>query len=160
MARSGRTDQWPLTHHNVYILPTRAGGVLGLTLLVLLVASINYQLSLGYLLTFLLAGTTVAAMHTTHRNLRGLVLHLHPPAPVHAGAHSAITLHLHNPSRQDRYAVSLAWQVPDSALAPAWTDATAGALTGVELGWTPQVRGRQNLPAVRIEAHYPLGVFR
>ena len=45
-----------LTQRNVYILPTRAGLMLALTLGVLLIASINYQLNLGYLFTFLLAG--------------------------------------------------------------------------------------------------------
>ncbi|MFG5408575.1 DUF58 domain-containing protein [Piscinibacter sakaiensis] len=56
-----------------------------LTLFTLLLASINYQLNLGYLLTFLLAGSGLASMHLTHGNLRGLQLHLKPVAPVHAG---------------------------------------------------------------------------
>ena len=51
------TDSVTLTQRTVYILPTRPGLMLGLTLLTLLVASINYQLNLGYLLTFLLAGS-------------------------------------------------------------------------------------------------------
>ena len=50
-------DTTVLNQRNVYILPTRPGFMLGATLLVLLVASINYQLNLGYLLTFLLAGS-------------------------------------------------------------------------------------------------------
>ncbi len=41
-----------LTQRNVYILPTGPGWMLALTLLVLLIASINFQLNLGYLLTF------------------------------------------------------------------------------------------------------------
>ena len=51
----------------------------------LLVASINYQLNLGYVLTFLLAGSGVVSMHLTHATLRGLTLHLKPVAPVFAG---------------------------------------------------------------------------
>ena len=50
-ARAPRTDTLLLTQRNVYILPTRAGLLFGLTLLVLLLASINYQLNLGYVLT-------------------------------------------------------------------------------------------------------------
>ena len=56
-----------------------------LTLLVLLLASINYQLNLGYVLTFLLAGSGVVSMHITHGTLRGLTLHLRPVAPAFAG---------------------------------------------------------------------------
>ena len=53
--------------------------MLGATLLVLLVASINYQLNLGYLLTFLLAGSAVVGMHVCHGTLRGMTLHLIAP---------------------------------------------------------------------------------
>ena len=52
----------------------------------LLVASINYQLNLGYLLTFLLAGSVAVGMHVCHATLRGLAMHLTPPEPHYAGA--------------------------------------------------------------------------
>ena len=51
-ARLPLSDTLQLTQRNVYILPTSSGWMLALTLVVLLVASINYQLNLGYLLTF------------------------------------------------------------------------------------------------------------
>ena len=56
-----------LTQRNVYILPTAPGLMLALTLLLLLVTSINYQLNLGYLLTFLLAGCAAMAPATEAR---------------------------------------------------------------------------------------------
>ena len=81
-ARLPRTDTQTLTQGNVYILPTKAGWMFALTLMVLLLASINYQLNLGYVLTFLLAGSGVVSMHVTHGTLRGLTLHLRPVAPA------------------------------------------------------------------------------
>jgi uncharacterized protein (DUF58 family) len=75
-ARLPLSDTLLLTQRNVYILPTGAGWMLALTLLVLLLASINFQLNLGYLLTFLLAGSAVVGMHMCHGTLRGLTLHL------------------------------------------------------------------------------------
>ena len=84
-ARLPRSDTLLLTQRNVYILPTRAGITFAFTLLVLLLASVNYQLNLGYVLTFLLAGSGVVSMHLTHNTLRGLTLHLKPVAPVFAG---------------------------------------------------------------------------
>ncbi|MBP8225485.1 MAG: DUF58 domain-containing protein, partial [Acidovorax sp.] len=51
-ARLPLSDTLALTQRNVYILPTGAGWMLALTLVVLLIASINFQLNLGYLLTF------------------------------------------------------------------------------------------------------------
>ena len=80
-SRLPRTDTQTLTQGNVYILPTRAGWMFALTLLVLLLASINYQLNLGYVLTFLLAGSGIVSMHVTHGTLRGLTLHLQRVSP-------------------------------------------------------------------------------
>src|SRR5205085_8640353 len=45
-----------LKHQRIYILPTRRGLALIATLAIMLLASMNYALSLGYALTFLVAG--------------------------------------------------------------------------------------------------------
>jgi len=72
--RIPRRDQQVFNQRNIFILPTGAGVVFGLLLLVMLITGINYQNSLIYLLTFLLGAVFVAAMHQTHRNLAGLKL--------------------------------------------------------------------------------------
>ena len=69
-ARHPRTDSWTLTQRNIYILPTRAGFMFAAVLVVMLLATINYQLNLGYVLTFLLAGAGFVSMHLTHNTLR------------------------------------------------------------------------------------------
>jgi hypothetical protein len=76
LSRLPLTDRWTLGQRNVYILPTRAGLTFAATLIVMLLAALNYQLNLGYALTFLLAGAGLVSMHTTHGALRGLTLHL------------------------------------------------------------------------------------
>src|SRR3990167_2151295 len=101
------TDTLVLTQRNVYILPTRPGWMLALPLLLLLVASINYQLNLGYLLTFLLAGCAVVGVYVCHANLRGLTLHLGAPAPVHAGQAAALDIRLSSERRRPRYGIGL-----------------------------------------------------
>src|SRR3954466_2063940 len=80
-ARLPLSDTTTLTQRNVYILPTRPGFMLGATLVLLLVSSINYQLNLGYLLTFLLAGSGVVGMYVCHGTLRGLTMNLMAPDP-------------------------------------------------------------------------------
>ena len=85
-ARLPRTDTLQLTQRNVFILPTGAGWMLALTLLVLLVASINFQLNLGYLLTFLLTGSAAASLYLCHATLRGLSLRLLVPRKCGSGA--------------------------------------------------------------------------
>ena len=156
-ARLPFTDHLTLNQRNVYILPTGAGLMLALTLLVLLVASINYQLNLGYLLTFLLAGCTLVAIHVSHGTLRGLTLNLSPPEPVFAGALALVTVNLVNTRRRPRYAIGLA--VLDSGH---WihTNVAAQASATVQLSWRPGLRGLHRLPSLSAQTFFPLGTFR
>lgn len=160
--RLPRTDALRLTQRNVYILPTGPGWMLALTLLLLLLASINYQLNLGYLLTFLLAGSALAGMHVAHANLRGITLQLRPPAPVFLGEAAQLPLRLDNPDRRARWGLRLALPAtPDpEGIEGGWTDLPAQDSATVTLAWTPPQRGLQTLPAVVAETRFPLGAFR
>ena len=155
------SDTVQLTHRNVYILPTRAGWMLALTLLVLLVASINYQLNLGYLLTFLLAGCAVVGMHVCHGNLRGLSLHLDPPEPVHAGQAVRLDLRLGNTRRRVRPGIGVAVR-QDHGQPPAlaWVDVPAQGEAALQVTWNTPGRGRHALPALIAQTLFPLGTFR
>ena len=86
-----------LTQRNIYIVPSRAGLVFCVVLLLLLVVSINYQLSLGFALTFLLAGSAAASMQMTHGSLRGLTLHLKPLVPAFDGEAAVLEMVVTNP---------------------------------------------------------------
>ena len=157
-ARLARTDTLLLAQRNVYILPTRAGFVFALTLLVLLVASINYQLNLGYLLTFILAGSGLVSMHVTHGTLRGLTLRLRPLAPVHADETARLEAVLASPGRP-RWGVALGLEAGDDSQL-AWTDVPAQGEAVVCIGHLPPRRGLHELPLLRIETRFPLGLFR
>lgn len=63
-----------LTQRRIYVLPTRAGLGFAAALAVMLVTSINYNLSLGYGLVFLLGGAATASIVHAFRNLLGLSL--------------------------------------------------------------------------------------
>ncbi len=157
-ARLVAADTLLLVQRNVYILPTRAGFVYALTLLVLLVASINYRLNLGYLLTFLLAGSGLASMHLTHATLRGLTLHLRPLAPAHAGEAAGLDVVLASPDSA-RWGVGVGLDGADDATL-AWTDVPAGGEAVVRIGHVPPRRGLHELPLLRVETRFPLGLFR
>ena len=150
-------DSITLTQRNVYILPTRAGLMLGITLLVLLVASINYQLNLGYLLTFLLAGCALVAMHVSHATLRGLTLHLAAPEAVFAGVKVQIVVYLQNLRRRPRHALALAVLDSDQWV---WTDIAPQASATLHLAWMPPQRGLHRLPTLTAQTLFPLGTFR
>ncbi|MBA3588916.1 MAG: DUF58 domain-containing protein [Methylibium sp.] len=159
-ARHPRTDTLLLTQRNVYILPTRAGWAFALTLLALLVASINYQLSLGYLLTFLLAGSGVISLHVTHNTLRALTLHLRTPAAVFAGDAAIVECVLNSQSPRARHGVGLRLASADKARRWSWVDVPAGGQASARLSFTATHRGRLALPDVVLETRFPLGLFR
>ena len=157
-ARVPRTDTLVLTQRNVYILPTRAGWVFAGLLLLLLLASINYQLSLGYVLTFALAGAGVVSMHVTHATLRGLTLHLNPVAPAHAGEAAALNVTLTSPGTA-RWGIGLAPEGGPSA-PRVWVDVAPGAQAAAELSFVPPRRGLHDAPALVAETRFPFGLFR
>jgi len=157
-ARLPRTDTQTLTQGNVYILPTRAGWMFGLTLIVLLLASVNYQLNLGYVLTFLLAGSGIVSMHITHGTLRGLTLHLRPMSPTFAGDAAVLDIVMTSPSTA-RFGIGLRMlDAPDATLA--WTDVPAGGQAVAHVSFVPAVRGRREVATLSAETRFPLGLFR
>ena len=161
MARRPLSDTLTLTQRNVYILPTGSGWMLALTLLVLLVASINYQLNLGYLLTFLLAGSAVVGMHICHATLRGITLHLKAPEPHFMGTSATLEVQVSSERKTPRYGIGLA--VHGTAGEPhhwAWTDVPAQGLASVQVAFAPARRGLHRIPTLTAETRFPLGTFR
>ena len=161
------TDHVELTQRVVYILPTRPGLMLGITLLTLLIASINYQLNLGYLLTFLLAGSAVVGMHVCHATLRGLAMNLIAPSAQYAGTTAAFDIKLTNTRRTPRHGIGLSVLMPlQSKPSKAdethwvWTDVPAQGSSTVQVAFTPPRRGLHRLPTLTAETRFPLGTFR
>ena len=142
---------------NLYLLPTRAGCMLGVTLLVLLVASINFQLNLGFLLTFMLTGAALVSIGVGYRNLLAMQLGLHAPQAAFVGQAVAVGLKLDNPARRARYALGVRLY-DDTSYSMANVPAQ-GQYT-VQLAMQASQRGLQPLPAVVVETRFPLGVFR
>jgi uncharacterized protein (DUF58 family) len=156
--RLPRTDSQTLTQGNVYILPTKAGWMFALTLLVLLIASINYQLNLGYVLTFLLAGSGVVSMHITHGTLRGLTLHLRPVAAAFAGDPAVLDIVMTSPGTP-RFGIGLRLlDAPGATLA--WTDVPGGGQATAHVSFVPAARGLREVPTLSAETRFPLGLFR
>ncbi|MFZ2991184.1 DUF58 domain-containing protein [Ideonella sp.] len=148
-----------LAQRNIYIVPTRAGLAYALTLLLLLLASINYQLSLGYALTFLLAGSALASMHMAHASLRGLELHLRPPQPTHVGRSLVLEVLIDNPSSA-RHGVGLGMEGAQARQTLAWCELPAQSQSRVTVSQLAAQRGFVELPALRIESRFPFGLFR
>ena len=129
-----------------------------LTLVVLLLASINYQLNLGYVLTFLLAGSGVVSMHITHGTLRGLTLHLRPVAPAFAGGTAVLDVVMSSPAR--RATASACACSTRQRRRCAWTNVPAGGQARRTSASCRATRGLHDVPTLSAETRFPLGLFR
>jgi len=154
------TDTWTLGQRNVYILPTRAGWAFAGMLLLMLLGSINYQLNLGYLLTFLLAGCALVSMHLTHGTLKGLTLRLRPVVPVFAGEPAQLEVVLTSPGSA-RHGIGVAFHdTRRFGWDQAYLDVPAHGQASTRLTMVPARRGHHPLPILTAETRFPLGLFR
>lgn len=146
-----------LGQRRVYIVPTRMGWVFGVTIGVLLVGSINYALQLGFALTFLLAGTGIAGMVHTARNLARIAIAAGRVEPVFAGESAQFRLHLDNRSAHDRPAILARHLASGSQIV---VDIPAGSSVQVVLAVPATRRGWLPISRVMLETRFPLGFFR
>ena len=154
--RNAPADHDPviLRHRRIYILPTRRGAAFLATLVMTLLTSLNYSLSLGFAATFLLVGLVSASLVHTFRNLSGIELRPLAAGETFAGDVMPFTLALAG-GANPRYAITLTARgcmpvtvdvVPDSALPVA-----------LEL-LTPR-RGRIVLGRITLSSDYPMGLW-
>jgi len=146
-----------LVHRRVYIVPARLGWFFGGTLLVLLVGSINYALSLGFALTFLLGGLGLVGMVHTARNLARIAVTAGRAEPVFAGESAQFRLFLDGRAAFDRPAI-LARHVGSGAQLV--VDIPARGMAEVVLAVPAEKRGRLAIGRVMLETRFPLGLFR
>lgn len=144
-----------LNQRRIFILPTRSGLLFAITLLVMLIAAINYNLSLGHALVFLLAGLGLTGMIHTFRNLHGLHIYPCKVAPVFAGETAYFELHIENTAPQPRPRLLFS-SVPGQLVS---TDLAGGEQGRIEIPVTTEQRGWLVLPRVRLSSIYPLGLF-
>ena len=144
-----------LGQRRVYILPTRGGLMFGVTIVLMLIGSINYNLSLGYVLVFLLAGNGVVSMLHTWRNLARTFLRPGKTAPVFAGELAGYRVQVDNRGTLPR--TSLAIQLSERS--PVYFDVAAGSLAEVEVRTPAMKRGLLYPGRFRIFTTYPLGLF-
>lgn len=146
-----------LSQRSIYILPSKAGLLYGGVLLSMLVASINYQLSLGYALTFLLGGIGMVGILHTFRNLTSIVLRPGRAEPVFAGQLAEFSLVLVNPGNLERYAI----RVIASGMAQEMVaDLPPAGDRMVSIALPTERRGWMSIPRLRIWTRYPIGLWR
>jgi len=143
-----------LVQRRIFILPTRQGYTFAFTVLILLVASINYALSLGFVLTFTLVSMAGVAMLHTWRNLAHLKLRPGRCDPVFAGeaAHFGVTVET---PAQTRFAIAMRRKGDE----PVYADVVPGETAALYLPVAAPRRGLLRCGRVEVFTRYPVGLF-
>jgi uncharacterized protein (DUF58 family) len=145
-----------LSTRRIYILPTRSGLAFAALLFVMLIAGLNYSNSVALLITFLLAGFALIAMHLCHRNLAGLVIRDVATHDAFAGEHGRVLVTLENSADSAR--VGLDCDTDDSD--PANVSLPAGGCARADIAVPLTTRGRHAIERIRLSTAFPFGLFR
>lgn len=148
-------DMAVLDSRHIYILPSRLGLIFALIVLAMLIGTINYTLSLGYVLTFLLAGVGVVTMLHTWRNLAHLTVTPGKSSPVFVGEQARFVVLPADNNNRERLAIG-AFTAKQS---PSYTDIPALGRGQLELTLNATQRGWLELGRFTIFTEFPLGLF-
>ncbi len=163
-----RFADWVTRHHKVarheiridrrriYILPTAYGYCYALILLLMLIGALNYNNSMAFLFTFLLAGLGANAMWDTHRNLLKITVRKAGVRPVFAGDTARFGLVFHNDSSTTRHALVL--QCRDGE--PTLMHIPAGTEIEASLPVAAERRGVLRPGRFCIYTRFPVGLFQ
>ena len=145
-----------LTQRRVYVLPTRAGLAYATALGVILLGAMNYNLSLGHALVFLLAGLGIVAILHTFRNLVLVSIRPGRCEPVFTGGLAQFDLVLQNqrPDARTSLRLCIGEGVPLALdIGPHASSVATLDLPALRRGWLP-------MPRLTIETTWPLGLIR
>lgn len=153
--RTVETGTVVLNQRRIYILPSRQGFGFAFVLVLMLLGDINYNLSLGYVLTFLLATTAGISMLHAFRNMAQLEVRAGYVEPVFAGEQARFIFHFNNPSSLARYRIHL----HDDDGYETVFDLPAQHSTPVELAIPATRRGWLDSGRLSLYTRFPLGLF-
>lgn len=144
-----------VTHQRIYIVPTRRGLAFLMALLVMLLASVNYALSLGYALSFLLTGLFAATLLHTYRNVAGLQVMQVSGDTCFTGEALSFTVLLSNPRTQPRHGICLHTRTVRHAGARLEAEQDRSFI----LSLPTHSRGSLALGRVTLQSDWPLGLW-
>jgi uncharacterized protein (DUF58 family) len=153
---SRRSNPLQLGHRNLYILPSRYGGVWLLTAGLLYLIGINTRSNGPLLLAFLMGALILLALFLTHFNLQGLVLEASVQPIGFADENS--TFRVQSRSRLERPGLVWRWLIP-GAPPQQRLNLTAGA-NQLCIPWVAHQRGCHNPGRLLLHTTAPLGLFR
>ncbi|WMW79375.1 DUF58 domain-containing protein [Undibacterium cyanobacteriorum] len=147
-----------LTQRRVFTLPSKPGLAFLLVLVICFLTSTNYNLNLGFGMTYLLGGIAIVNAFYTFRNLAYLKLSASDGAPIFVGDNAEFHFHVNNADSLARYALHFSFrQSPQQTQV---IDLEGNENVTVKLKTASQQRGYMACPRVQIQTWFPLGLLR
>ncbi len=155
-------DEVELEQRRIYLLPTGRGLFVILTAVVLLLVGVNYQLSLAFVVAFLLAGLMQAALLVSYRNLRGLIVRAGRSPHCKVGESLVFSVALASPERaRDGISLMAKGDGIDKIAAKSQPRSLGGDSSAVvPLAFTAVRRGLMALRRIVVESRAPYGLIR
>jgi len=148
-----------VTHQRIYIVPSKRGLAFLLTLLIMLIASVNYALALGYALCFLLTGLFSATLLHTYRNLSGIHVSDIQSQNTFAGKPALFKLRLSSPDARERHGISVKACWHDASHKHVLLSTPAGEQAEANLALPAPCRGICKLGRLTLQSDWPLGLW-
>jgi len=144
-----------VTHQRVYIVPTKRGFAFVVALILMLIASVNYSLSLGYALCFILTGLFAATLLHTYRNLAGVEVHDIVKKPGFAGETVTFLVSLKNVLNDSRHGIRVSTTHDVELRTHIDPRDTSVAMLSVP----SEQRGVAKLGRITLQSDWPLGLW-
>jgi uncharacterized protein (DUF58 family) len=153
--RSVETGTLVLNQRRIYIIPSRQGFAFAFVLVLMLLGDINYNLSLGFVLTFLLATTAGISMLHAFRNMAQLEIRAGYVESVFAGEQAHFVFYFNNPGVLARHQLHL----HDDEGHHTVFDLPAQCSTPIEIPIPARQRGWLDSGRLTLYTYFPLGLF-
>jgi len=165
---SSRSPDRDLGRRNIYILPTAHGLTFCAVAVVTLLGATNYNNSMAFMLTFLLAGLGLVSMLHTYRNLAGLRILVRAGEPVLAGGKAPFLVALDNSHGPMRPGITLQQGLASRRRPRARPDTRSAVGLAIQAGEVahvtlPVVASRRGWcwpQRMHVSTRVPLGLFR
>lgn len=155
--RSEANDKLPIIirHERIYILPTGRGLAFLGVVSIMLLASMNYRLNLGYALSFIMVGLLASTLLSTYLNLVKLTVSSAKAKDTFSGTPLVFEITLTEPGHRARHSVQIA-----TADSQDRVDIQKNGAATALLPLASPERGIYSLGRITLSSDFPLGLWR
>ena len=155
--RSNAKDTLPMTicHERIFILPSRRGLAFICVIIIMLMASINYGLNLGYALCFILIGLFASCLLATYKNLVKVKFISINAENTFAGSDLHYKIRLSEEVKKYRSSISIKNKESITLF-----DVKPSEVVEATLSIINTKRGVHTLGRLTVSSNFPLGLWR